>query len=57
MTKSTALDGRAFNITCTQVDIGASFYLPRLHLANPSCSHIVAHVADPLSHVQEARRR
>lgn len=28
MTKSTLLDGRAFNITCTQVDIGRLFCSP-----------------------------
>ena len=29
MTKSTALDGRAFNISCTQIDIGKRTFLPQ----------------------------
>ncbi len=35
MTKSTALDGRAFNITCTQVDIGDT--LLTFHLCETAC--------------------
>ncbi|KAH8085945.1 short-chain dehydrogenase/reductase SDR [Cristinia sonorae] len=63
LTKSTALDGRAHNITCTQVDIGNA-YTPMAHQQTvgvlqadgriaPEATFDVQHVADSIVHIAE----